>query len=236
LIFLSHITSPTALHLPVEAICNRARQQGIITLVDGAHAPGQINLNLETIGADFYTGNCHKWMLSPKGAGFLYAKPAVQNLLEPLITSWGYRAAPETSSGSRFLDYFQWTGTKDPSATLAVPAAIQFMADHGWDEVMINSHNLLKNTIEQVCSLTGLLPQVPLKSNLYHQMGIAPLPADADLVSLKSRLYADFKVEIPMIEWNSQKFIRISIQAYNSEEDCDALLKGLKTLLPIFKN
>ena len=113
LIYLSHITSPTSLHLPVEAICKRASEVGILTLVDGAHAPGHIPLDLQALDADFYSGNCHKWMLSPKGAGFLYAHPRVQSLVEPLVVSWGYHAASEASSGSRFIDYLQWTGTTD---------------------------------------------------------------------------------------------------------------------------
>jgi isopenicillin-N epimerase len=240
-IYLSHITSPTALRLPVEAICQRARQAGILTLVDGAHAPGQISLDLEAIEADFYTGNCHKWLLSPKGAGFLYARPALQHVTEPLVVSWGYHSTPQTSSGSQFLDYLGWTGTKDPAACLAVPAAIQFMEEQHWDEVRQECHSLLRPALQRICDLVEMPPLYPLDSTLYHQMGIAPLPADTDVTALKARLYDEHRVEVPLIEWNGRssngqalrqhKFVRISVQGYNTQADLEALVEGLRTLL-----
>jgi len=231
-IYLSHITSPTALRLPVEQICQRARQAGIWTLVDGAHAPGQIPLDLKAVGADFYTGNCHKWLLNPKGAAFLYARREAQPLIEPLIVSWGYHATAETTSGSQFIDYLQWTGTKDPAAALAVPTAIQFMRDHNWDEVRRECHALLRRAIERICALTGMPPLYPLDSDFYSQMAIAPLPLSADLTSLKSRLYDEYQVEVPLIQWQDRKFVRISIQGYNTPSDVDALLEALGELLP----
>jgi len=230
-IYLSHITSPTALRLPVMQICQRARQAGILTLVDGAHAPGQISLDMEAVGADFYTGNCHKWLLSPKGAAFLYARREVQPLVEPLIVSWGYHATAETTSGSQFIDYLQWTGTKDPAAALAVPAAIQFMRDHHWDEVRRECHALLRQAVERICALTDMPLLYPLDSNFYSQMAIAPLPATADLAVLKSRLYDEYKVEVPLIQWQDRKFIRLSIQGYNTPSDVDALLEALGEIL-----
>ena len=212
-IFLSHITSPTALHLPVETICARARQAGIMTLVDGAHVPGQIPLDLASVGADFYVGNCHKWMLTPKGAGFLYARPEVQKLVEPLVVSWGYHATPQTTRGSQFLDYLGWTGTKDPCACLSIHAAIQFMREHNWDQVRRECHHLLHLAIQRICELVQMEPLYPLDSDLYHQMGIAPLPPHVDCIVLKTHLYDEHHIEIPLIEWNGRKFLRISIQA-----------------------
>ena len=232
LIYLSHISSPTALRLPVETICQRARQAGILTLVDGAHAPGQINLDLPAIGADFYTGNCHKWMLSPKGAGFLYAHQAVQSMIQPLVVSWGYHATPETSAGSPFLDNFGWSGTQDPAACLAVPAAIQFMHAHEWGKVRQVCQALLRQAIQQICELVEMEPLYPLNSDFYQQMAIAPLPAQVEIAALQKQLYEKYRVEVPLIEWNGRIFVRISVQGYNTPQDLEALLEGLKALLP----
>lgn len=231
LIFISHITSPTALRLPADAICARARQAGIHTLIDGAHAPGQIPLDLEAVGADWYTGNCHKWMLAPKGSAFLFARPEVQALVEPLVVSWGYHATPETTSGTTFLDYLGWTGTRDPAAYLTVPAAIQFMTEHNWESVRQDCHTLLRQGLAELSELVGMPPLYPLDSDLYAQMAAAPLPAETDLAWLKTHLYGKYHIEVPLIEWNRRKFVRISIQAYNTGEDLAVLKDALNHLL-----
>ncbi len=230
-VYLSHITSPTALRLPVEKICQRARQAGILRIIDAAHSPGQLPVDLEALGADVVFGNCHKWMLAPKGAAFIYVRRELQQLIEPLIVSWGYNVTPETTTGSRFIDLLQWTGTKDPAAALAVPAAIQFMREHRWEEVRLECHNLLRSAIESVCDLTDLPPLYPLDSDFYSQMGIAPLPA-CNAALLKSRLYDEFRIEIPLTQWQGRQFVRISIQGYNSRADVDALVDALNALLP----
>ena len=230
-IYLSHITSSTALRLPVEEICRRGRQAGILTIVDAAHAPGQIPVDLQQLGADIVFGNCHKWMLSPKGSAFLYVRREVQELIQPFVVSWGYHATPEIASGSRFVDILQWSGTRDPSAALAVPDAIRFMEVHNWAEVRQGSHRLLRQALERVCELTGMPPLYPLDSDLYSQMGIAPLPP-SDLAALKGRLYDEFRVEVPIIQWGERHFVRISVQGYNTHEDIDALVGALRMLLP----
>jgi isopenicillin-N epimerase len=140
-IFLSHISSPTALIFPVEEVCRRARSLGIFSIVDGAHVPGQIPLNLENIGADLYTGACHKWLCAPKGSAFLFARKEVQTLLDPLIISWGYQA--EELGHSQFIDYHEWQGTKDMSAFLSVQAAIEFQTNYKWDVVRKKCYELL---------------------------------------------------------------------------------------------
>ncbi|MBK9926709.1 MAG: aminotransferase class V-fold PLP-dependent enzyme [Anaerolineales bacterium] len=230
-IYVSHITSPTALRMPVEQICQRAKSAGIITVVDAAHSPGQIPLDLQALGADIVFGNCHKWMLNAKGSAFLYVRRDLQHLIDPLIVSWGYNPTPETTTGSRFIDLLQWTGTKDPAAALTVPAAIQFMQEHHWDKVREECHNLLRQGIDQICNLTNLPPLYPLESDLYGQMGIAPLPL-SNLPVLKSRLYDEYKIEVPLVQWQDKQFVRISVQGYNTQDDIDSLVSALRVLLP----
>jgi isopenicillin-N epimerase len=173
-IFLSHITSPTALIFPVEDICRRARDAGILTVIDGAHAVGQIPVDLEQVGADFYTETVSKWMNSPKGAGFLYARPEVQSLLEPLVVSWGWES--ETPGDSPFIDHHEWQGTRDIAAFLSVPAAIEFMRAHDWDRVRIECHALAREFRQRITELTGLPPLSPDSAEWYAQMVTVPLP------------------------------------------------------------
>lgn len=231
-IFISHITSPTAVRFPVERICARAREAGILTLVDGAHAPGQIPLDLKAVGADFYTGNAHKWLCAPKGSAFLYARAEVQHLIHPLIVSWGWNAGQELSFGSDFLNYLQWTGTQDISAYLSVPAAIDFQAEHDWPAVRLRCHGLAAEGIDRINALTGLAPiYPPHDESAFTQMALAELPQIDDLPGFKVRMYNMFRVEIPCIQWNNRQFIRISVQAYNSASDIDALLNALGKML-----
>jgi isopenicillin-N epimerase len=230
-IYVSQITSSTALRLPVEEICRRAREQDILTVVDAAHAPGQIPVDLQALGADIVFGNCHKWMLAPKGSAFLYVRREVQDLIDPLVVSWGTHPTSEIETGSRFIDILQWTGTKDPTASLAVPTAIRFMQEHDWEEVRRRCHSLLRQAIERICDLTKMSPLYPLDSDFYSQMGIAPLPP-SNLAALKSRLYDEYKIEVPLTEWHDNQFIRISVQAYNTQRDLDVLLEALRVLLP----
>jgi isopenicillin-N epimerase len=227
-IFLSHITSPTAIIFPVAEVCRRARGQGILTVVDGAHAPGQLPLDLEEIGADTYTGNLHKWLCAPKGAGFLYAHPEVQDLLEPLVVSWGWGS--EMPGPSQFVDYHEWQGTRDLAAFLSVPTAIQFQQEHDWDRVRDGCHALAVDSEACICALTGL-PSLYSSDNWFVQMFSARLPVETDIVALKSRLYEEFRVEVPLIEWNSNKLIRVSVQGYNTQQDLKRLLEALGSVL-----
>lgn len=230
LIFMSHITSATAVHLPVAAICARARQTGILTLIDGAHTLGQIPLDMVAIGADFYVSNAHKWLCSPKGSAFLYARRERQPLLEPLVVSWGWGEDRAFSYGSDFLDYLQWQGTHDPSAYLSVPAAIAFQERHDWPRVRQQCHALLQRTLGQIGDLTGLPSPYP-DARAYRQMAVAPLPPVPDTPTFKAALYDRYRVEVPFTEWGGRPFVRISIQGYNTQADCAALVMALRDLL-----
>jgi isopenicillin-N epimerase len=229
-IFLSHITSPTAVTFPVAEICKRARRAGILTVIDGAHAPGQVPLDMQAIDADFYTGNCHKWMCSPKGAGFLYVQRQHQAMIEPLVVSWGWSAKSQDSLGSAFLDNYAWHGTQDFSAYLSVPAAIKFQHKYNWEKVREQCHEILRRGLEQLQTLTGLEPAYA-DDTLYHQLVIVPLPKIADLAAFKNKLYDDYLVEIPLTEYKDQQFARISVQGYNTKEDINRLITALKGML-----
>lgn len=226
-IFISHITSPTALIFPLAKICQRARAANIITVVDGAHAPGQITLNLDELGADFYTGNCHKWLCAPKGAAFLYARPEREELLQPLTVSWGWQSLrPGVSS---FQDFFGWTGTDDPAAFLSVPAAIAFQREHDWDAVRLACHELAVSARQQITALLGCEPICPDSSHWWGQMCAIPLPA-GDPSTLQQRLRAEWHIEIPIHAWNNHRLMRISLQGYNGPVDVERLLAAVKAI------
>jgi isopenicillin-N epimerase len=230
-IFISHITSPTALIMPVAAICARAHAVGIMVVVDGAHAPGQIPLDLAALGADFYTGNCHKWMMAPPGAAFLYARPDRQALLEPLVISWGWESEWETG-WSMFVEQFSWLGTTDPAAYLTIPAALAFQEEHDWETVRRNCHELACSTQDQMTALSGLPPLYP--PALYAQMIVLATPVpSAAAQELQTRLYEEFAVEVPVISWEGQTLVRVSVQGYNDEADIAALLVGLDQLMGV---
>ena len=228
-IFLSHITSPTALIFPIKAICRKAKEHGILTVMDGAHAPGQIDLNLDDLGADFYTGNLHKWLCAPKGSGFLFVRPENQHLIEPLIVSWGWRS--ETPGKSTFVDHHEWQGTRDISAFLTVPSAIQYQQENHWDIVRSTCHETACYAYHQLSHLTSLPPLYPDSRVFYDQMGIARLPSHLDADKVKNDLYDHYKIEIPIIKWNAELLIRYSLQCYNNKEDIDKLIIGLRTII-----
>ena len=231
-IFLSHITSATAVTFPVSLICQRAREAGILTVIDGAHAPGQIPLDMQAIGADFYFGNCHKWLCAPKGAAFLFAQPERQHLLDPLVIGWGWGAERSFSFGSDYLDSLQYLGTDDLSSYFSVPAAIAFQEKHNWKAVRQACHTLLSEAVAEINQLTGLDSPYPDES-FYHQMAVVPLPPQPDLAAFKSRLYDEFRVEVPGIQWQDAQFIRISIQGYNRREDVETFIGALQELLKL---
>lgn len=221
-ISISHITSPTALIFPVAEICRRANDAGILTVIDGAHALGQIDLDLDQIGATYYTGNAHKWLCAPKGSAFLYAKDGHATSLDPLVVSHGW-SRPRT--GSQFLDFFSWTGTMDPSAYLSVPAAIDFHEQHDWAAVRAACHRLALDTQARILAWSGFAPLAP--DDMCAQMIAIPIPGRA---TGYRQLWEEFRVEVPIHEWNGQTLVRVSVQAYTRPDHIDRLLHGLITL------
>ncbi len=227
LIFLSQITSPTAIRLPVEEICQRARKAGILILLDGAHAPGQLDLDLNQLGADFYTGNCHKWLMAPKGSGFIHIRPEHQNLVEPLVISWGWGENCPFESDSRLQAMLEWWGTMDPAAYFSTPSAIAFQQEHHWDKVRVECQKLLASTLIRIETLTGLPSIYAENENNFIQIGAAEWPSEWNPENLQSWLYDTHKIEIPVIHWEDRWLIRPSVQGYNSQEDLDMLVNVL---------
>ena len=229
-IFLSHVTSPTSLILPVAEICRRARQAGILTAIDGAHAPGQIPVDLKAIDPDFYAGNCHKWLCAPKGCAFVYVRHDHQSMMAPLVISWGWL------EDASFVTRNQKQGTRDPAAYLSVPAAIEFQSANHWEAVRERCHALASDTRRRLGDLTGLPPISPDSPEWFAQMVTVPLP-DGDVTEIKARLYDEYRIEVPASAWKGRNLMRISIQAYNIQEDLDSLVKALTELyhLPVVR-
>jgi len=239
LAMLDHVTSQSGLILPIQQLVQELNQRGVDTLVDGAHAPGMVPLELERLGAAYYTGNCHKWLCAPKGAAFLYVRPDRQAPIRPLTISHGANS-PRTDR-SRFHLEFDWTGTNDPTAYLSVPAALEFMQDllpGGWTEVIERNHQL----VLQGRKLIGEALDVPLPcpDSMISSLATIPLPAPVN-PSLQTDLFDKFRIEVPIFPWtdpprsqsvsSGESLLRLSAQLYNTPEQYTALSHALTYLI-----
>jgi isopenicillin-N epimerase len=231
IVFASHLSSTTALIFPVAELCRAARERSLPILIDGAHAPGQIDLDLDAIGADFYTGNAHKWLCAPKGAAFLHARPEHHARLHATVTSWGY--AEGTGGHAGFDAYLgrsvlerrlQWQGTRDLSAFLAVPAAIGFQRRHDWPAVRRRCHAMAVALMHRVAARHGLPPIG--RDDDFAQMVPLPVPHQ-DAGSLRERLFEQHRIEVPVTQHGGRTFVRVSVQGYNRQAD----LQGLEDAL-----
>ncbi len=228
LIFISQITSTTGLILPVKEICEIAKEKGLITFVDGAHVPGQIPLDLSTLKADIYTGACHKWMLTPKGCSFLYVTKEFQPMLDPLVVSWGYKSM--FPSNSKFLDHHQMNGTRDFSAYLTVPKAIEFMQQHNWWQVAAECRKLVQENAQRFCDLMGSKPLAPVTDEFIAQLFSIPIRTERP-EELQRYLFEKYNIEIPVMRQESSVYLRYSINAFNSQADLDHLYNSLQEIL-----
>ena len=224
-IFISHITSPTALIFPIKQIITRAKEKGILTIIDGAHVPGQLDLKINDLGCDFYTGALHKWLCAPKGTSFLFVKKEHHAWMKPLIYSWGKDG--DDPGPTEFLQDFQWQGTRDKSAFLTIPKAIDFYHEC----IQPLQKNCLQINLEAYSKFQAILGTDPLSSGVgwLGQMGSHPLPHDIPK-DLKDVLLKKHKIEIPIFEWNNLNLIRISIQVYNDRKDVESLMSALVSL------
>ncbi len=227
-IFLNQISSTTALIFPVKEICDKAKTLGITTIIDGAHVPGHIDLNIADLNPDYYTGTLHKWMLAPKGSSFLYVREELQNQIDPLVVSWGYESL--TPGTSRFLDYHEYQGTNDHSAYLCTPAVIKFLQTYNWKQKSAEAKALVLENYPRFCALLNAKPLAPLSNEFFGQMASVPIKCTRPQ-ELKDLLYNQYKIQIPVMLLNNQVFLRFSINAYNSQQDLNVLYAALEDII-----
>jgi isopenicillin-N epimerase len=237
LLFFSHVLSPTGLVLPAKEICHEARRRGVLSVVDGAHAPAMIPLDLPDIGADFYTGNCHKWLLAPSGAGFLWFGPGNEDRLQGMQVSWGWhyertnldqRDEHGTTPRIRALEF---EGTRDCCPWLAVPTAIDFQDGLGREAIRGRIEELVRYTRSRLTGLMGLVPWTPEHPHLHGALTAFRLPAGTDAVILRRRLWEEWRIEAPIVERPDCYLIRVSTHFYNTEAEIDRLAEALPALL-----
>ena len=234
-VFISQITSTTGMILPIPEIVAEAKKRGIKTIIDGAHVPAHIPLDIKELDPDYYTGALHKWLCCPKGSSFLYVKKEKQVGIQPMLKSWGwgeeyekFKSSVQLHSPSRFINVFQWQGTRDMSTFFTVPEAIQFQEEHDWDSVRSRSINMVieaRNRINEITKLPKICPD-----NWLGQMATILFPID-DTVAFKKTLYNDYQIEMPVMRHIEHTAFRISIQGYNSEADIDHLINALEELI-----
>jgi isopenicillin-N epimerase len=240
LALLDHVTSPTALVMPIGEWVSALEKLGIDSLVDGAHAPGMLDLNVDSLGAAYYAGNCHKWVCAPKGAGFLYVRADRRSGIHPLSISHG-ATSPRTDR-SRYHLEFDWSGTDDPSPYLCVPDAIQFMGSllpGGWPELMARNHALAIAGRDVLCEALELPPPAPDQmlgsmASLSIKNGL-PEPPSSSLYGdpVQLQILEKFHLEVPLVPWPAppQRLVRISAQIYNRLDQYRLLASCLRQLL-----
>jgi isopenicillin-N epimerase len=231
LLLIDHVTSQTGLVMPIASILPTLAAEGIETLVDGAHAPGMLPLNLANLGATYYTGNAHKWLCAPKSAAFLYVERLRQDQIRPLAISHG--ANSPRQDRSRFQLEFDWTGTPDPSAMLSVPTAIDYLGSllpGGWPELMQHNRQLAIAARRLLCDVLEVPPPCP--ETMLGAMAVLPLP-DGDWKTLYQQLVDRFAIQVQIMPWpqSPQRILRISAQLYNQLADYAYLAEALKEVM-----
>ena len=225
LVIVDHVSSQTALIAPVQRIIALCREAGYAVLVDGAHAPGMLPLSIESLGADWYTGNCHKWLFAAKGCAFLWTAPARQANTHPLCIAKGY--------GAGYRDEFDWTGTRDPSAWLALDAALEFHRTLGGERLCERNHAQVIAAAQLLCAAWNV--DMPAPQSLFGSMATVPLPprwpvSIEQATHLHDRLWDEHRIELPALIHNDRLWVRISCQAYNEPADYERLAQAVQAL------
>jgi len=226
LVIVDHVTSPTGAIFPVEAILGGCRSRGVLVLVDAAHVPGMLEVDLGALAPDFWTGNFHKWVCAPKGAAALYVGPNHRDRARPLVTSHGY--------GGSFRAEFDWTGTADPTPYLSIPAALDFMGSLGWERVRRHNHALVERGRAALAAALGTERQVPEGSS--GSMAIVALPegvgsSKEEAQAIQAALYEAERIEVPFGTWYDHCYVRLSAQAYNAPAEYERLAGVLPAML-----
>jgi isopenicillin-N epimerase len=237
LFFFCHVLSPTGLVLPARELCREARKRGIITVVDGAHAPAMIPLRIDEIGADFYGANCHKWLLAPTGSGFLHIGAGNEDRLAPLQVSWGWHKEnrppdePDAFGSTPRIRRLEFEGTRDPCPWLAVPTAIDFQAELGWESIRQRTRSLAAYARQKLGSIAGLKLATPEDSRLHGTMTAFELPMHVKPQQLQLDLWQRHRIEAPIIHRPDRRLVRASTHFYNTEMEVDRLADALRESL-----
>lgn len=225
LLIFSHVTSPTAVIFPAEVICRRARERGVPTCIDGPHAIAMLPLAISSLDCDYYTASCHKWLCGPFGSGFLYVHPRRQADIQPPLMSWGRPLLGDVKS---WRDELEWVGTRDPEAFLAVPTAIEWLeGEIGVEAFRRHGHELARYARQRLAEVCDDPPLVPDDGCWYGTMAACPLPP-GDAPALQRELWERFQIEVPIVEWQGRRFIRVSAHGYNERCHVDYLLHSLR--------
>lgn len=226
ILVIDHITSETAIIFPIKKIVDICHEKNIEVLVDGAHAPGMVELDISEIAPTYYAANLHKWVCAPKGAAFIWVTPERQDLIHPNTISHFLNES--------YTEEFKWQGTRDISAWLCAEDAIDFMADIGWQKIKQHNHQLATWVQAMLSARLNIVATTPLDGSMLGSMASLPLPSGAqayeDTKLFQHHLYKDHKIEVPVFDWHGQWFIRPSCQIYNYASEYERLADAVITL------
>ena len=227
LLVIDHVSSASSIVFPVQEIARLCREKGVLLLVDGAHAPGMLGLNIDAIGADWYVGNLHKWVCAPLGAGFLWASTSTREMTHPMTVSHWY--------GQGLPNEFDWQGTRDVTAWISSAEAVKWGEGFGWKSIREHNHALAVWMQKQLIEAWGIEPLSPLDGSMVGSMVTVPLPSGSpdtveDCLAFRDRLYEEHRIEVPVFPLYGRGMVRVSAQLYSKEMHLERLLLALNEM------